>query len=296
MVEQVPIALTTPTGKIYGTLTLPLQGRSPAALLIAGSGPTDRNGNSAILPGRNDSHRMLAEGLAERGVASLRYDKRGIGQSKAAMSSEADLRFDDYVSDAEGWIRKLLHDERFSGVGVIGHSEGSLVGMLAAAGTEAGAFVSLAGAGEPADELIRRQLASLPDGSRGPAEQILTALKQGRTVADIDQSLHILFRPSVQPYLVSWFRYDPAAALGKLTIPVLIVQGSADLQVSVDEAQILHRARPEAGLLILEGMNHVLKRVGTEVAENRASYSDPSLPVDERLVEAVGDFLLRHLR
>lgn len=256
--EQVPIRLATPTGKIYGTLTLPMQSNPPVALIIAGSGPTDRNGNSAPLPGRNDSYRMLADGLAERGVACVCYDKRGIGRSKAAIRSEAELRFDDYVSDAEGWIRKLLQDEEFSGVGVIGHSEGSLVGMLAASATATGAYVSIAGAGEPADELIRRQLASLPDDARREAEGILTALKQGRTVAKVDQSLAALLRPSVQPYLISWFRHDPVAVLGGLHIPVFIVQGSADLQVGVDEAQMLHRAKPDAKLLILAGMNHLL--------------------------------------
>jgi pimeloyl-ACP methyl ester carboxylesterase len=294
--DQVAIELVTPTGIIDGTLTLPAEAHPPVALLVAGSGPTDRNGNSTLLPGPNDSYLMLALGLAERGIASVRYDKRGVGQSKAAMRSEAELRFDDYVSDAEAWVRKLLQDGRFPGVGIIGHSEGSLVGMLAAARTKTGAYASIAGAGEPASQLIRGQLSSIPENLRGEAGRILKVLEHGQAVSDVPESLNALFRPSVQPYLLSWFQYDPAAVLAGLGQPVLVAQGTADLQVGVDQAQMLHRAKPDAELRIIEGMNHVLKFVGEDLAKNQRSYSDPSLPVDGRLVKAVGDFLLRYLK
>jgi pimeloyl-ACP methyl ester carboxylesterase len=294
--DQVAIELVTPTGIIDGTLTLPAEAHPPVALLVAGSGPTDRNGNSTLLPGPNDSYLMLALGLAERGIASVRYDKRGVGQSKAAMRSEAELRFDDCVSDAEAWVRKLLQDGRFPGVGIIGHSEGSLVGMLAAARTKTGAYASIAGAGEPASQLIRGQLSSIPENLRGEAGRILKVLEHGQAVSDVPESLNALFRPSVQPYLLSWFQYDPAAVLAGLGQPVLVAQGTTDLQVGVDQAQMLHRAKPDAELRIIEGMNHVLKFVGEDLAKNQRSYSDPSLPVDGRLVKAVGDFLLRYLK
>jgi pimeloyl-ACP methyl ester carboxylesterase len=294
--DQVAIELVTPTGIIDGTLTLPAEAHPPVALLVAGSGPTDRNGNSTLLPGPNDSYLMLALGLAERGIASVRYDKRGVGQSRAAMRSEAELRFDDYVSDAEAWVQKLLQDGRFPGVGIIGHSEGSLVGMLAAARTKTGAYVSIAGAGEPASQLIRGQLSSIPENLRGEAGRILKVLEHGQAVSDVPESLNALFRPSVQPYLLSWFQYDPAAVLAGLGLSVLVAQGTADLQVGVDQAQMLHRAKPDAELRIIEGMNHVLKLVGEDLAKNQRSYSDPSLPVDGQLLKAVGDFLLRYLK
>ena len=149
--------LETPTGTVHGTLLLPAgRGPHPVALLIAGSGPTDRDGNSAALPGQNNSLKLLAEGLAERGIASLRYDKRGIAESAAAAPSEADLRFETYVEDAAAWVGQLHADERFTSVTVIGHSEGSLIGMLAA--PEADAFVSVAGIARPAPEVLRDQL------------------------------------------------------------------------------------------------------------------------------------------
>src|SRR4051812_3162212 len=103
-----PVTLETPSGKIAGTLLIPASPTPmPAVVIIAGSGPTDRNGNSPILPGANNSLQMLAEGLAANGIASVRYDKRGIGASAAAMVGEAELRFDMYADDAAGWVKRL---------------------------------------------------------------------------------------------------------------------------------------------------------------------------------------------
>jgi pimeloyl-ACP methyl ester carboxylesterase len=155
--EAVDIA--TPGGSVYGSLLLPPgAGPHPVALIIAGSGPTDRNGNSPLLPGQNNSLRLLAEGLAERGIASVRYDKRGIAASAASAPREIDLRFDTYVDDAVAWIRKLQADPRFSSVSVVGHSEGSLIGMRAAGLTNATAFVSIAGIARRAPDVLRDQL------------------------------------------------------------------------------------------------------------------------------------------
>src|SRR5262249_19557543 len=150
-----PIALTTSTGAISGTLVMPAAtGKVPVVLIIAGSGPTDRNGNSPALPGRNNSYKMLAEALAADGVASVRYDKRGIAESKAAAAREADLRFEMYVDDAAAWVNQLRADPRFSRVIVAGHSEGSLIGMLAAANAKADAFVSIAGVARRASDVV----------------------------------------------------------------------------------------------------------------------------------------------
>lgn len=132
-VKDEPVTLDTGTGKLFGSLMLPAaQGKLPVALIISGSGPTDRNGNSAMIPGHNDSLKMVAQALAADGVASLRYDKRAIGASAAAMVKESDLRFEMYVNDAVHWVEKLKADPRFGPIVIIGHSEGSLIGMLAA--------------------------------------------------------------------------------------------------------------------------------------------------------------------
>jgi len=163
-----PVQLLTPTGTIAGTLLVPpASGKIPVVLIIAGSGPTDRDGNNPLLPGKNNCYKLLADALAAGGVASLRYDKRGIGESRASGgASEADLRFSMYVDDAVGWIVRLKADGRFSRVIVAGHSEGSLIGMVAANNGHADAYVSIAGGGHRAADLLRAklrpQMASMP--------------------------------------------------------------------------------------------------------------------------------------
>ena len=153
------LMLETPTGKIAGTLLMPkASGAVPLAVIIAGSGPTDRNGNSPLIPGANNSLKLLSEGLAAHGIASLRYDKRGIGASAAASLSEANLRFDNSAEDAAGWVDRLRQDPRFSTITIVGHSEGSLIGMLAAGKAKIDGFVSLCGSGEPIGATLRAQL------------------------------------------------------------------------------------------------------------------------------------------
>lgn len=286
-----PVTLDTPTGTIHGTLVNPAgEGPHPVALLIAGSGPTDRDGNNALLPGPNDSLKLLAQALAARGIASLRYDKRGIAESAAAAPSEADLRFETYAEDAAAWVRQLRDDDRFTSVTVIGHSEGSLIGMLAA--DEADAFVSVAGIARPASDVLRTQLRTqLPPDLWDESERILATLKAGETTTDVPQAIFALYRPSVQPYLISWLRYDPAEKIARLDVPVLIAQGTTDIQVGLGEAEALKQAQPEAELLIIEGMNHVLKPVPADPAQQQASYSDPTLPVVPELVERIARFI-----
>jgi alpha-beta hydrolase superfamily lysophospholipase len=237
---------------------------------------------------------MLAEGLAAKGIASLRYDKRGIGESMAVGPGEKDLRFEMYVDDAAEWAKKLKSDKRFSSVIIVGHSEGSLIGMIAAQRGAAGAYVSIAGLGRPADVVIRMQLmGQLPPDLRGFSEQALESLKSGKRVENVPPALAMIYRPSVQGYLISWFFYDPVAEVKKLTIPVLIVQGTTDVQVMVDDARALAAAKPDVKLELIEGMNHVLKMV-SDPARQAASYSDPNLPVAGRLVEVVAAFVAEH--
>jgi pimeloyl-ACP methyl ester carboxylesterase len=290
---ETPITLDTPTGQLAGTLELPAGADKPrVALLIAGSGPTDRDGNSSMVPGRNDSLKLLAAGLADAGIATVRYDKRGIGGSHAAGSAESALRFEMFVDDAAAWIARLKADPRFASVAVIGHSEGSLIGMLAARQADAAAFVSIAGIADGASTLMRKQLeGKLPPELEKESERILVSLESGAVVDPVPPALATLFRPSVQPYLVSWFKYVPAQRIAELTMPVLVVQGNTDIQVDVVQANRLHGARPGAKLAIIPGMNHVFKHVRAVPELQVASYGDPSLPVSPLLVKSIADFL-----
>jgi pimeloyl-ACP methyl ester carboxylesterase len=266
-------------------------GPHPVVLIIAGSGPTDRDGNNPLIPGRNDSLKMIAEALAETGVASVRYDKRGLGTSAGAGKPESELRFEDFVDDAVAWIRTLQADERFGRVGVVGHSEGSLIGMLVARKAEADAFVSIAGPGRPAAEILIKQFASQPEEFRTEATHIIGELLEGRQVAGVSALLAQVFRESVQPYLISWFRYDPSTEIAKLSVPVLIVQGTTDIQVGVEEGRLLSAAKSDAAYALIEGMNHVLKQAPAERTANAAAYSDPSLPLVPEFADALTEFL-----
>ena len=281
------VDVTASGGAVKGTLILPkAAGKVPIVLLIAGSGPTDRNGNSRMLAGSNNSLKLLAEGLAENGIASLRYDKRGIGES--AKITEADIRFDTYVEDAAAWCDQLRSDQRFSKIVIAGHSEGSLIGMIAAKRCKAAAFVSISGAGRPAADLLRTQLAGkLPPDLADQSTAILKSLEEGKTVENVPQQLFALYRPSVQPYLISWFKCDPRKAIAELGVPVLIVQGTTDIQVTVEEAKRLSLANPRAKLLLVEGMNHVLKVVPDDRQKQLASYGDPALPLAPEIVPAI---------
>lgn len=254
------IELETRWGKLCGTLLLPAgPGPWPAALLVAGSGPTDRDGNNPLLPAPFDNLKRLAEALAGRGIASLRYDKRGVGASVYPGLSEEKLRFEHLVDDAVAMADKLQGDPRFGALLLVGHSEGALVATLAAEDAGARAVVSVAGAGTRASALMRRQIdGQLPPDIAQPALAALDALERGEAVEDVPDALVLLFRPTVQPYLISWFRHDPAAVLAQLELPVLLVHGAADTQVDVEQARRLHAGQPAAQLRIVEGMDHLL--------------------------------------
>ena len=292
-----PVEFAIPNGKVSGSLLVPSgDGKKPVVLIIAGSGPTDRDGNS-VAGIRANSYNMLAKALAADGIASLRYDKRSIGGSVVAGAREEDLRFDDFVRDAAQWIRQLRADSRFSTITVAGHSEGSLIGMMAAREGSADGFVSIAGVARPAGVAIRDQLkpqlAALPAVWVG-SESVLVSLENGKTVDPLPQSvasipgLMGLFRPSVQPYLISWFKYSGAEEIAKLKVPVAIIQGTNDIQVGVPEAEALAKASPDAKLVIVPGMNHVLKMAPEERNANYATYMDPALPIAAEVPKAVG--------
>ncbi len=197
-----------------------------------------------------------------------------------------------FVDDAAAWIARLKADPRFASVAVIGHSEGSLIGMLAARQADVAAFVSIAGIADGASTLLRKQLeGKLPPELEKESERILVSLESGVVVDPVPPALATLFRPSVQPYLISWFKYVPAQRIAELTMPVLVVQGNTDIQVDVVQANRLHGARPGAKLEIIPGMNHVFKHVRAVPELQVASYGDPSLPVSPLLVKSIADFL-----
>lgn len=262
------LELPTQGGFLSGTLLLP-DGRGPfdVALLIAGSGPTDRDGNNPLQPGPCDNFKLLARALAARGIASLRYDKRGIGASSCPGLQESALRFGHMVDDAVAFSAHLSQDARFERLVLVGHSEGGLVAMLAAEAARAAAVASLSAAGQPAATLMLNQIArALPATQAEAAHQALLSLQAQQPVAEVPDEFFLLFRPEVQPYLMSWFRHDPAEVAAALRVPLLLVHGAADPHLEVAQVRLLHAAQPAARLRIVDGMDHLLAVEG-RVAE-----------------------------
>jgi len=293
LLNQTPV-LEVPDGHLHGSLLLPKSDRPlPVALLIAGSGPTDRNGNNPM--GHNDSLKRLAQSLAKQGIASLRYDKRGVGKSLALAPDERDLSVEAYVADAAAWIEKLQGDPRFSSVILIGHSEGALIASLAAARQPVAALITLAGSGRPIDDVLREQLQGrLPPALLASSHYLIDELRAGRTHQPVPEALEVLFRPSVQPYLISLFRQDPAQAFAQADAPALIIQGTHDMQVGIEDARALQRSRPDAELALISGMNHVLRIVPAQPQQQLASYNEPDRPIAQALTERIMKFLDSH--
>ncbi len=282
---------TTPYGDLAGTLVLPTTGNIFKLVVIqAGSGATDRNGNSGNALKAN-CYRLIAEELSKRNIATLLIDKRGIAKSVKAMKSEATLRFDDYANDLAGWVSFMKKDKRIGKVFIAGHSEGSLVGMLAAQKEKVNGYISIAGAGESIDKIITWQYAQQLPQAAVIVDSLFTRMKNGQKLDIVPPYLLSIFRPSVQPYILSWMLHDPCVEIKKLTIPILILQGTTDIQVEVKEAEMLKACKPAAKLEIITGMNHILKEAPQDRTKNIATYTNETLPLMPGLVDLIAAFV-----
>ncbi|KNX79021.1 alpha/beta hydrolase [Pseudomonas sp. 250J] len=291
-VLQRPIDLDTGQGVLHGSLLLPQQATPPpVVLIIAGSGPTDRDGNNPA-SGRIDNLKRLALLLAGEHIASVRFDKRGVAASQPATPDERDLSVERYVADVVAWGRALRQDPRFGPLILVGHSEGALIASLAAEQAGASAVITLAGSGRPVADVLREQLAQrLPPAQLAGGMALIDRLQAGQTSLDVPAPLRQVFRPSVQPYLITLLHQDPAAAFARLTVPALIVQGRNDIQVEVADAERLKAAKPDAQLALIDGMNHMLRISPREMDLQRDSYRNPELPLARELGERIVLFI-----
>jgi uncharacterized protein len=273
-------------GTLYGRATG--NDKELVVLLIAGSGPTDMDGNTVLIQGRNDSLRLLAQDLAKAGVSVFRYDKRSAGKSVNTFDPAIEIDFNTFVQDCVKVI-EYLKGQGYKNVVLAGHSKGSLVGMLASQQTQVAGFISLAGTGLPIDVTLEKQLlAQLPEDSH--EFRVIEGLRNGIIDTSIPEDQ--MFSPSQQAFLMSWMPYDPGAIIAELDIPVLVIQGDEDIQVDMDDFEPLRANVSTESYRIIEGMNHVLKDVRSTGDPNLlASYSDPSYPLHSDLVPAILEYL-----
>jgi pimeloyl-ACP methyl ester carboxylesterase len=284
-----------PDGPLEGTLLNAGQ-KAPVVLMIPGSGPTDRDGNNPL--GITAApYRLLAEALGQKGVSTVRIDKRGMFGSKAAIPDANKVTIGDYATDTHAWVKAVRERTGAKCVWVLGHSEGGLVALAAAQKPDGMCGIILVSApGRKLGDVMREQLRSNPANAPvlDDALAAIDSLEAGKSVevSAMHPALQKLFAPQVQPFLIDIMGADPAKLAASTKVPILIVQGGRDLQVSGADAKALAAAQPKAKLVLIPAMNHVLKDVATDArAANLAAYADPSMPVDPALVGAIVDFV-----
>jgi pimeloyl-ACP methyl ester carboxylesterase len=275
---------------IDGTLLIPNDEEKPKlAIIIAGSGPTDRDGNQNFM--RNNALKKLAESLTYNGIATFRYDKRIVKQIRK-NNVDPNIKFDDFVSDAVSVVDYFQKGNAYSALYIIGHSQGSLVGMIAAK-DKADGFISLAGAGQPIDVVITEQIGNMDPSLIDATKKAFESLKAGKTTTNYPPPLAPVFRADVQPFIMNWMQYDPQESIKSLKIPVLIINGTSDLQVSVDEAQLLKNASDLSEIKIIKNMNHVLFIIEGDQLVNSKSYNETSRKISEELITTISSFILK---
>lgn len=273
---------------IDGTLLLPNAVEKPnLAILIAGSGPTDRNGNQNFL--KSNNLKKLAIGLTEHNIATFRYDKRIVKQIRQ-NNVDRNISFDDFVTDAVSVIDYFKKQNKYNKVYIVGHSQGSLVGLLAAK-DKADGFISLAGAGQSIDNVILEQVEKTAPQFTEDTKRVFESLKAGKTTTDFPVALSSIFNIETQPFIMNWMQYSPTTLLTELNLPTLIINGTKDLQVSVAEAKLLKEANPKAELQIIENMNHVLVTIEGGDLENSKSYNESGRPLATALIESIVSFI-----
>jgi pimeloyl-ACP methyl ester carboxylesterase len=291
-----PIEAPGPQGPLKGSLLMPEGKPRTIILIVPGSGPTDRDGNNPMGI-RAAPYKLLAEGLAAKGIATVRIDKRGMFESAAAIPDANAVTIPDYAADVHQWAKAVRAKTGAHCIWVLGHSEGGLVALAAAQDpADLCGIVLVSGPGRKLGAVIREQLRANPANQAilAEAEAALASLEAGTRVdtSKMNPALLPLFAPQVQGFVISLLSYDPAGLARQVRLPLLIVQGERDLQVSTADARALAAADPKAKLVLVPGANHVLKAVSSDDrAANFATYADPSLPLAPGIVDAIADFV-----
>ena len=274
---------------IDGSLVTPKSNPSKSlVIIIAGSGPTNRNGNQNFL--KSNNLKKLAIALAENNIASFRYDKRIVKQIRTGNVDVKNMRFEDFVNDAKDVITYFSSKAEFSKLYIAGHSQGSLVGMLAI-DEKIDGFISLEGAGQNIGDVIVDQINNTARQYVEDTRKVVKKLKAGQTTTNFPQALQAMFNLETQPFMISWMAYNPTEIIASIKQPVLIVNGTKDLQVSAEEAKLLANAREDTSIRIIDNMNHVLFTIEGDKLENSKSYGESFRPINPELIESIVLFI-----
>jgi uncharacterized protein len=301
-VRESSYGITSGMLTLPGTLTLPatVSGKIPVVLIVAGSGPTDRNGSSIApdytgpLP-RPNMYAQLAWQLAQQGIASVRYDKRSLGENLKRIVI-ANTSWDDFINDVTAGAKQLSADARFSRVVLLGHSEGAGLALEAAnRGAPASAVIMASGAGRKYLPIIHEQLSRQLDSATLIAydSAMATYLRGGTPSADLPPALMSLLHPDNRKFMQGASAYDPPPKIAHVKVPVLIVQGAYDGQVSLDaDAKVLAAAQPAAKLVVLPTTNHVLKAASSAALATQVPlYMDPRTPIAPEVATTISTWI-----
>ena len=273
---------------IDGTLLLPNDITKPnLVIIIGGSGPTDRNGNQNFL--RNNSLKKLAEALSNNQIATFRYDKRIVKQIRTG-NIDRNIMFDDFVTDAISVINYFKAKNIFNHIYILGHGQGSLVGMLAAKDRVDG-FISVGGVGQSIDNIILEQIEKTYPVYSNEAKSVFNSLRNGQKTKEYPAELASVFNMEIQSFMMNWMQYNPQEEIKKLQMPILIINGTKDLQVDFKEATLLHEANTNSTMKLIENMNTFLVTIEGDNLDNSKSYDETFRKISPQLIQEITDFI-----
>lgn len=271
--------------ELPGTLTF-MNTKTPLVIWVHGSGNVDRNGNQAGVNIKANYIKQFRDEINKENIAFFSYDKRTATKRNFAFSKE--MIFDGFVSDLNSVINHFKTDKRFSKITLIGHSQGSLIAMLGSKNVSK--YISIAGPAISIDKTIIQQITAQSPEFGKMAEAHFKELFETGDIKQVNPLLASVFAKQNLPFLISWAKYNPSEEIKKLTIPTLIINGTKDLQVKIEDANALHTAKPSSELVLIENMNHVLKNIEKD-ADNRSSYYSPDFTISKKLVTTIVAFI-----
>ncbi|WP_196886578.1 alpha/beta hydrolase [Aureivirga sp. CE67] len=290
--KEIELNIPSKVIDVHGSLLYnPENQNMPLAIMIQGSGPMDRNANSSVVNVHSNAGKYLAEDLAKQNIATYRYDKSAITDLTEKKIDYTTYTFDEFITDAKNVVAYFKKNYKFSKIYIIGHSQGSLVGMLAS-DKDVDGFISIAGAADSIDIVLTEQISSQAPVFREILVTSFEKLKKGEKVTEYPPALASIFNPSVQGFLASYAKYNPTEEIKKVKVPILLINGTKDIQVDEKQAEKLHKAAPESKIVIIENMNHLFKDIKGDRAENLASYKKENPdPNSKQLAEEIIKFI-----